>query len=475
MIAYEEAMARGISEDRLDVSGTLQDMWDTLEFKQNLSKHDDTDDSEEEYEVYDTEALRGLDPEEFVEKEFPNGDPGWLYENDKRIQREFHGLESLVDRQRYDAFKDYMKRKDPLYKSPTRQIQTLNANLMAFVEDKNGPIFVSAGGAGAGKTSSALRVAKHAALQQFNPNTQKPSDNDYDFVLVEKDIEDEKDLQKILADYNGRLIIFDDKDKALVSTKSQIVSMMKAIADTNPDLRIFKNPNTGKAEKFTGQLLFITNKTMDKLMADEDHKAIMSRAQKHDIHFTIAENIDVLGDRYKKIGGKMKNVDAQDEAKIRKELFNFIKANKGKLDPAKFTVRKFEEALKYIDANEKRGKYTDDESKELFGEKEDWRKYIINDVLNKGETESDIEKGVFESTKETTSKMGEKSKKKILELYKKDPEEAIEMFGKEIISILNGSKDEKSDSEEGEEEVVKAFMGDLNGMSIEEAEEILGI
>ena len=41
---------------------------------------------------------------------------------------------------------------------------------------------------------------------------------------------------------------------------------MKTIADTDPDSRLFKDPDTGKMIKFTGKILVITNKNQNALM-----------------------------------------------------------------------------------------------------------------------------------------------------------------------------------------------------------------
>ena len=467
-IAYEEALARGISESKLDPSGSLQDWWDRLEAQKRLLEGvPDDADNEEEYEVYDMDALQGMDVDAFMEK-FPKGDTGWDNPNDDRVQKEFNKLTTLSDRQRYDAFLDYQRRKDPLYKSPRQKIQTLNRQLYFFMKAKKRPMFVSAGGAGAGKTTSFLKVAKDAALTEFDPKNNKPGDNDYDFVILEKDVENEADLRDILAKHNGKLIVFDDKDKLLTSTSSPTVSLMKSLADGNPSMRRFKNPVTGEADKFTGQLLFITNKTMDRLNKDEDHVAIMSRASKNDIQFTINEMLEVLADRYKTMGPHMVSVDATEEAKIREKLFKTIKDNRAELDPDKFTVRKFEEALEYIDGIEETNRLDDEESDSLYGEDVDWTKTIVRDVLNKAEVDNILEKGISEEIAELGD---EESKKSMIALYKKNPKRALELFGEEILEIVREGK--KGGDDDTDEKIAKSFMDSLGGMSIEEAEQIL--
>lgn len=471
MIAYEEAMARGIAEDKLNIDGTLKEWWDSLEEKRKLLAGEGENASEEDYEDYDTSALRGMDVEAFM-SQFPEGDMGWADRSDERVQKEFNKLTTISDRQRYDAFLDYQRRADPLYRSPKQQIQSLNRQLFHFMTSKKSPMFVSAGGAGAGKTTSMLKVAKVSGLEQFDPSRHKPGDGDYDFVIVDKDIEDVKDLLSILSKHNGKLLIFDDKDKLLTSRSSPIISQMKSLADGNPKMRLFKDPATGEPTRFTGQLMFITNKTMDTLNDNEDHKAIMSRASKNDIHFTINENIEILEERYKTMGPKMESVDAAEEEQIREKLFRTIKANRDKLDPDKFTVRKFTEALEYIDGIEATNKQEDDQAEELFGEKMDWTQTIVRDVLNKATDVDDMfEKGVKE---EIASELSDsKTRKKMLAVYKKNPKLAKELFGEDVLKVLNEDKEEKK--EETDEEVVKAFEDSLNEMTMEQAEQILGL
>ena len=477
MLAYEEAMHRGIPENKIDVSGTLQGAWDKAKRKYDtLHSDDDGEDSEEEFITYDMSALKGMDVDAFM-KQFPNGDTGWTEKDDSRVQKEFNKFQTLSDRQRYDAFLDFQKRRDPLYAAPKKQLQGLNRQFFCFMTAGKKPLMVSAGGAGAGKTTGFLRSADAAGFTRFDPNKHQPGDGDYDFYIASKDIDDEKDFRNMLAEHNGKLIVFDDKDKLLMSTASATVSLMKSIADGNKDMRVFKNPKTGKEEIFTGQLLFITNKTMDALQKDEDHKAIMSRAVKNDARFTINENIELLRDRYKKMGEKMTSAaDANEEQEIRQKLFDIITDNVDKLDPDKFTVRKFTEALDYIDgvvATNKQAEESDD-AEELFGSTVNWEREVLN-ILNKAE-ETDIEKALppYSVTKKIdVSEMDDVAKKKMLEFHKKNPKEFAELFGDEVLKIINNKSEKDVVEDKDEEEVKKAFQDSIGEMSLNEAEDII--
>lgn len=469
-LAYEEAAARGIPEDKIDVSGTLQKKWDQLKRQHDLLNPDvDDDKSEEEYGTYDMSLLENMDIEAFMEN-FPDGDLGWMERDHPKVMEEFNKFVSLSDRQRYDAFLDYQKRQDPYYESPQDQLHGLNRQLFMFMNNPGGlPIFVSSGGAGAGKTTGMLKVAKESGLERFDPTRHQPGDGSYDFVIVDKDVDDEKEFRKLLAEHNGKIIVFDDKDKLLTSTSSPIVSLMKSIGDGNPEMRVFKNME-GKQEQFRGKLMFITNKSMDRLNKDEDHKAIMSRAAKNDIKFTVNETLEILEKRYKTMGGKLKSASTpQEEQDIRQELYDTILANRDKIDPNKFTVRKFSELLELADTIISTNKQAEENDAlgDLFGGKKDWRRSVIKE-LNKAE-DIDIEK----SAEEDLAEMDETSKKKMKECFKKNPKVCKELFGDEIIKLLNSDKAAESEEKETEEEVKKALEDSLGSMTIEEAEDII--
>lgn len=460
-LLYEEAMARGIDESKIDVSGTLQDKWDQLKEQRDLlSVQDDADVDEEEFETYDMSLLRGMDPDKFVEDNFDEGDDGWRYRDNEIVQKEFGRFKTLADRKRYDAFLDYMNRKDPYYRPPKKQMQDLNILFSAFIDGKS-PMMVSAGGAGAGKSTGFIRVAAAKGLQEYDPSKHKPGDGDYHFIRLGRDVTDDKDFAKLLHDHNGKIIVFDDKDRLLVSNANKLISTMKAIVDGNPKMRVFENPDTGQPEKFTGKLLFITNKNMDALQKDEDHKAIMSRAMKHDIRMTINENLELLSQRYKTMGEQYFD-DPAEEAHYREELFKYIKQNKDRLDPDKFTVRKFTEAMEAIQGVVGANKQAEEneDAAELYGEDNDW-KLQVRQVLNKAVTYTDFDRKM---------KTYDGDKASMLLIYKKNPKEFIEIFGEDFLDILNNTN-EKEDEEE--KDVEKSFINDIGDMSIEEAESLL--
>lgn len=474
-MAYEEARARGISEDKIDVAGTLQKKWDALKLQKEIFESKPNKQvSEEAMQSYDASALDGMDVEKFVDENFDGGaDDGWKDPKNRIILQEFGGLKTPANRRRYDAFIDYMKRQDPMYENPDGVMKGLARAISHFVTSKGGsPIMVASGGAGAGKTYKFNEVADFNGMKRFDPQQHEPGDGNYHYVVVASDMDDDKDFMRLLDKHNGKLIVFDDKDKLLVSNANKIISTMKAIADGDPKMRVFEGAD-GKSTLFKGKILFLTNKSQDTLNADEDHKAIMSRSRVEDIHFTINENLELLADRYKTMGGSMENATPQEEADIRETLYQIVLNNKNRLDPQRFTVRKFSKMLEKVDETLKANKEIDenDAAADIFGsDKKDWRKIALQELM-KGNVDNDIAKG---SAEQDLMELEPEEKSQMRKRFAKNPKKAKELFGEEfVLAVMNSDDGEEAAVEETDEEVTKGFLDEISGMSIEEAESVL--
>ena len=107
--------------------------------------------------------LKGLDDEKFMEQ-FPEGDDGWLNKDDPRVQRKFNGFKTLKDRQQYDALKTLYEPTTPGYLNPDNKIGQLNEQYDNLIKYDTTPLFISAGGAGAGKTFGWQTVAEENKL-----------------------------------------------------------------------------------------------------------------------------------------------------------------------------------------------------------------------------------------------------------------------------------------------------------------------
>ena len=471
-LAYEEAAARGIPEHKINIKGSLEGAWrkakNFAEYQRIINER--PEDAAEN--TYNDKNLHGMDVDAFI-AQFPEGDTSWSDKNNPIVKKEFHNFTSLTDRQRFDAMVDYVKRQDPQYADAFEQMRQLNG-MYGFVMDSNfqskdhSPMLVSAGAAGAGKTTGFKQVADFLGMEIFDDKKHTPGDSDYHIVWVDKDVEDEKDLIKLISEHNGKILLFDDKDKLLVTSAGGLIKTMKQILDSDPDNRKFHNTITGKSDIFTGTFVFTTNKTAETLNMDEDHKAIMSRGMFSDVHFTINEAIDLLRDRYKTMGGRMRNVSKQEEDDIRQYVFDFIEEHIDQLDPDKFTVRSFTNTLKAIDAsmwsNNKSASST--QGSNLFGKQVQWKRNLLS-MLNKAMV-IDIEKallpGEFGKDMSMFKNFSEETIARMKTMYKKDPKKFTELFGEDIVKFVENGKDEK---------VEKAYTPDFGSMSLEEAENLL--
>lgn len=466
-IAWEEAQARGIDEKEINTSGSLKNRWKSLKREYDFANPEENEDDNLADYASTNDAIFNTFDYDKVKDEFPEGDTGWEDPNDKRIQRNFNGLSTKMDRRKYDAFLDKRKREERFYETPEQTLQRLGREMLGFVRGER-PLFISSGGAGAGKTTKFRELAEATGMKEYtppDPDTGYPGsgEDEYDYVVVPKDVENEKDFAALLDKHNGKVIVFDDKDRLLVSDANKIVGMMKALADSNPKNRKFEH--NGQEKKFTGKLLFITNKTPDVLAKDEDHKAILSRATHNDIHFTNAENLEILGQRYKTMGKIAALADNPDlDEQIRQEVYDLILERADRLDPKKFTVRKFEEILEKISGDLESEKVSKQSSslKRMLGAGKLNLEAIVERELNKGE--------ISERLEAEFSSLGDDMKKEYKRLYKKDPKKFIELFGDEIIDFIN----EEGDYEVIEEEdVTKSFEDEIGRMSLDKAEELL--
>ena len=157
MLAWEEAQSRGIDESKINVNGSLKRKWDKAKSEYDLLNNNANADDDEVYTSVNNAILDTFDVEAAKAK-FPEGDKGWMNEEDKRIQALFGGLETKLQRQQYDAFLDMMKREDPYYENWQEKLHDLGRDYLMFIKNPNTSVFVSTGGAGAGKSYTLQKV-----------------------------------------------------------------------------------------------------------------------------------------------------------------------------------------------------------------------------------------------------------------------------------------------------------------------------
>lgn len=485
-IAYDEAAARGIDESKIDVSGKLQKEWDSQKRKHDFAESMKNTTNEDEVDSVDVD-FKGLRHEAFME-EFPEGDDGWLNKDDPRVRKQFNDFKTLKDRQQYDALKTYYEPTTPGYLNPANKIGQLNEQYDNFIKFDTTPLFVSAGGAGAGKTFGWRAIAEENNLKELK-NDEDPNDNDWGWAML-SDPDDEKNFRSMLAKYNGtyiddngdehpRILVFDDADKILTSRAGAMKALMKKITDNDPKNRIFMNPDTGENEIFKGALLIMTNKDVDALSnSNEDTKAILSRGKVNDIQFTRAENMELINNRYKtmNLGSYQKAFeklfpDKKKQLEVRQIARDWMEENINNADPGKFTPRAFIDLMSTISPIIAKG----GSSKRMIngsvqvGTDVPWQIQALK--LIKSEIDYDIEKGdENEFTEEAMVEAKEKLLKNKKEAKKKNKKRYNALYGKKAIDLYLFGDNDSSDNDE--KDTKKAFDSDL-GMSLEEAENLL--
>lgn len=467
-IAYDIAASRGIPEDKIDTSGTLEDEWDTESFRQSELNDDSNDANSDENggrAIETSSWLEGVDTEK-IDALFPDNDPGWDDPTDKRIRSSFN-LDTIAGRQKYDAYRDYKRQSSELYDTPTEQLNNLKVAFDAFLNDDAGPLFISTGGAGIGKTYNFKRMCAVNHMQEG-----------MDWVQG-SDPTSPKEFQKFLKEHNGKTILYDDADKVITTSDKQIIAMMKKINDTDPDARVFKDPDDPtQTIKWTGKMCILSNKNLNDIIDSngEDSKAIFSRATTSDIKLSVRETLDLLADRYKTMG--IKSIDNMPKAqgdKLRKDVYHYILAHQDRIEPKSFTVRKFGKLCEAAQQQWQRAqkvKLDPKYAKEVGGAGRGWQREVLAELSKGFVNDIDIEKAeevnpVNGYTDEFHKKIEER-KKKLLKnkKYKK-------VFDLEGVGDEDGSPsdDDSVNDEDDTQEAEKAL--DFGELTLQEAEDIL--
>lgn len=507
-VAYDEAAHRGIPEDKINVKGTLQLQWkkekEKKEIEENMNK-----------EINEDEAIslsydwKGLDHKKILDEDFDGGlDTSWLDPNSDRVKKIFR-TETLSGRQKYDTFKDYYQRDPKLvpgYLNAKNKVNNLYGQMLNWAKADNSPMFISAGGAGAGKTFGWQEIAKYLSLPELEPGSDDNiSNQDWGYVmLTDKAAEDPDSFNKTLAKYNGtwiddqgnerpHILFFDDADKLLISKSPALMAILKKINDNNPNNRIFHNPDTGKDEIWRGKIIVTTNKDIGVLSKSEDFKAIQSRVTVNEIKFTRNETMEILADRYMKMKlpdecTKAFEEDSYTEEEIedfRQDMFDFMQEHIQDADPNKFTPRAFIKLCQDVAPVWKSGSKVINTGTIQAGTDLHWRKTALE--ILKAE-ENDIEKSeedslysrdaMLETKSELERTMAEAKKNGSYEKLFGENAQNLVLFGEgseenssDKDKKKNKKKSKKSEKKEPtEDEAKKAFDDD---MTLDEAESIL--
>lgn len=509
-VAYDEAAHRGIPEDKINIKGTLQ-----LQWKKEKEKKEMEDSMNKEFNEDEAISLsydwKGLDHKKILEDEFDGGlDTSWLDPNSDRVKKVFR-TETLSGRQKYDTFKDYYQRDPnlvPGYLNAQNKVNNLYGQMLNWAKADNSPMFISAGGAGAGKTFGWQEIAKYLSLPELAPGSDDNaiSNQDWGYVmLTDKAAEDPDSFNATLAKYNGtwiddqgnekpHILFFDDADKLLISKSPAMMAILKKINDNNPNNRIFHNPTTGKDEIWKGKIIVTTNKDIGALSKSDDFKAIQSRVTVNEIKFTRNETMEILADRYMKMKlpdecTKAFEEDSYTEEEIedfRQDMFDFMQEHIQDADPNKFTPRAFIKLCQDVAPVWKSGSKVINTGTIKAGTDLHWRKTALE--ILKAE-ENDIEKSEQENslysrdamieTKENLERtMAEAKKNGSYEKLFGTKAQNLILFGEDAEKDSDEKKSKKAEkkSKKAEEkeltkdEAEKAFNDD---MTLDEAENIL--
>ena len=483
-MAFEEVSHRGIEENQLDFSGTLKKFWDKEEERKAIQKQLAGNENEEEAEEYNID-LKGFNMDAFMEK-FPGGDLGWMNRRSDAVKKSFP--DTLVGRQQYDAVLDYQQRLLPSYLSPANKLGALNQEYENFITKDTTPLFISSGGAGAGKSFGLWAVLDYHNVPELKPGA-STSDSDWGWVN-ESNPDDDADFRRMLSKYNGtytddngvehgRIVVFDDADKILTTRQQAMDTIMKKILDNNPKARIFVNPDTQENEIWKGRIIVLTNKDIASIAdKSEDKKAILSRGKLYDLSFTRNEVIEVLSSRYKTmhLGDYQKSFeidfpDAEKQQEIRQMAFDFLKEHLNEADPGKFTPRTFIDIISHIGPKIAGGNKSKMLGSVQIGTNIPWQVSAV-DIL-KSDDDEFTEDAMMDKKEELLNRKKELKKEnpKLYEvLY---GEKALDGFIEGSAAKRYSSENVETENEETEEDAVKGFMDDISDMSVEEAEDLI--
>lgn len=466
MLCYNELKRRGYDVSKVDISGTLEGLMKMSEKpKEEPKKEEPKKEPEKPKSKKKSKAEEELEKYDDAEDGEDGDDSGiteqwYLNPNDERVKKKFN-LKTKAGRIKYDQFMDKMKRAEPDYMPPQEIIENMNEQYLEFIDNPEQRFMISAGGAGVGKSYGFEKLAEFENCAPFQEGD-TPGDDNYDYFMA-PEVNSVKQLLQILKAHNGKIIVFDDFDKAL--TRKDTAGVMKR-ATASTGKRVIGDPDDIKSNfEFTGRILVMTNKDLIELADNEDTKAVISRAMlMSDIHLSVSEQVELMEKRYQDYEFKQtpRLDDPEEDKKERDEIMQLIKDNIKNIDPKTFSTRMFQRCIvekrKSDNANKKRQRA---EIAGLIGSKQkDWKKEVIKNVLSKAETEGENTIGVAAQVMEKAGK-SEKSQKR----YRRAADDGVNYE----IDLQKAEEMLLSGRIEDDGVLFKAY----DDMSVDEAEEIL--
>lgn len=478
-LLYEEAAARGIAEDKINIPETLQNHWDKLKRNHDLLEKMNADTPEEEAETVDVD-FKGFDHEKFMSN-FEADDWGWANPNDERVQKAFN-LKTPIGRQQYDALLTYYGPTLPGYLNASDKVSELRGQYDDFMTLDTAPMFISAGGAGAGKTFSWEEIANENNLKEL-PEDGDPNDDDWSWVMC-NDCDTDAELRSVLEKYDGtyiddngdehgRILVFDDADKLITTKQKSYIALIKKLMDNDPKKRIYQD-SKGNTRVFRGRIVVMTNKDVGQISASSpDMAAVMSRVAVNDMKFTRAESMDLIRERFKTIkfgdfhGAFQKLFPTKEkQMEARQMVMDWLDDHWQEADPGKFTPRAFIQIMVKVAPKIARGTSNRRTASGLgIGTSTPWEVEALN--LIKGE-DDDLNQGDNNFTTEGLEAKKNKLEDMKKKLKKKNKKKYDTIFGKKSINDFIFGSDTES-----EEDTEKAVISEFGEMSLDEAQNLL--
>ena len=220
------------------------------------------------------------------------------------------------------------------------------AKIVKMVATKTTASCIISGEGGLGKTYSVIKALKDSGMKDITDLAGFQVGSMIDLkktFRVVKGYSTAKGLFRTLQECNGSTIVFDDCDSILKDPVA--LNLLKGALDSYGDRYIswnsdMRDDDLDKTFKFTGQVIFITNVTLDRL-----DQAVRSRAMCVDLSMTQDQKLD-----------RMEVIAVSDEflpeisRLVKKDALSFLRSNLGEV--ANLSLRSLIQVCKIADSGD---------------------------------------------------------------------------------------------------------------------------
>jgi hypothetical protein len=303
---------------------------------------------------------------------------------------------------------------------PVARVENYKSEIRHFVKQPNAHMFVYGSG-GAGKTQAIEDTMEKLGQREFEIGKDKPGDKDYDWVKKGKVTL--STLMKALYEHNGKNIVFDDSDGILENrdavnilklamddkkarwvendTTNKVMVSNPAYDPADPDTEEEPEIPMPKKFRFTGKVIFISNRPEEYFTENPDRQALLTRAKPISLDFTNKEMLQLIH-RWLQDGGiktpNLIQIPAKEAKKEAEEVFDVVKQVVHRVKPGKLngrtigaligTKRRIEDDNEEIEQENKLRKVKGEKPLPL----KQWDEEVVKELLRKGD-EDTLEKG----------------------------------------------------------------------------------